>query len=334
MAVRLDQRDEALRELLAQLTIGNGIALLIASVLAYRVARAALDPVERYRAQAERITHGAPGLRLNVPAAPNDELTKLGDTLNGMIDALERAAERQKEFIDDASHELRTPLTTLAAEISVARRRKRTPEEYDAALARLSATTDQLIELTDTLLSLGALGTSTPYPEDLQTVLLLSAAAERAKNQLHGDPLRLVHVVDSNDVIVVGDRVLLERALGNLADNAVRHGSGNIVFAAHTAESHPIVQLTVHDEGRIDASFLRHAAKRFSQGEQARGDAGSGLGLSLVEAIAVAHGGQLRICSAGEHHGEAASAPWIRRIPCVHEPEGTTITLLVPTGNA
>ncbi len=124
-AVRLDQRDEALRELLAQLAIANLLALAVASFVGYRLARAALDPVERYRAQAETIAQGATGVRLDVPTDSRDEISRLGTTLNAMLDAQERSAERQRQFIDDASHELRTPLTTLLAEIDVALRKPR-----------------------------------------------------------------------------------------------------------------------------------------------------------------------------------------------------------------
>src|SRR5262249_3245023 len=157
---------------------------LLTSAVGYWFARAALDPVERYRAQAERITHGAAGVRLDVPDAPRDELTRLGETLNGMIDALERAAERQKNFIDDASHELRTPLAALNAETAVALRKRRTPEEYEASLNRLASTTRQLTDLTETLLSLGALGSAIPTLETLSAPELLARAAARARAQL------------------------------------------------------------------------------------------------------------------------------------------------------
>src|SRR4051794_28579372 len=91
-AVRLDQRDEALRELLAQLGLANLVALAGASLVGYRFAHVALDPVERYRAQAERVAGGASGVRLDVPEGPPDEITRLGAMLNAMLDALERAA--------------------------------------------------------------------------------------------------------------------------------------------------------------------------------------------------------------------------------------------------
>jgi len=328
MAVRLDQRDEALRELLAQLAVGNGIALLLTSALGYRLARAALDPVERYRARAERITHGAAGLRLEVPDAPSDELTKLGDTLNEMIEALERAAERQKNFIDDASHELRTPLAALSAEIGVTLRKPRTTEEYEAALRRLAATTTQLTDLTETLLALGALGSEISTLEPLPAGELLAHAASRARAQLQTNE-RAVHA-DSPQVLLEGDRVLLESALGNLAENAVRHGRGDITLSAIPAGDNSYVMVSVRDEGSIDPAFVVHAAERFRQGHESRTSGGAGLGLALVDAIAIAHGGQLRICSGATHHAQPASTAWIGRIPCSHAETGTTVTLYLP----
>ena len=328
MAVRLDQRDEALRELLAQLAIGNAIALLLASALGYRFARAALDPVERYRAQAERITHGAAGVRLEVPDAPRDELTRLGDTLNSMIDALERAAERQKNFIDDASHELRTPLAALRAEIAVALRKQRTPEEYEASLERLAATTSQLTELAETLLSLGALGSEVPNLQPLPVPELISEAAARARGQLKTNG-RIIQT-NAPPLLVRGDPVLLARALGNLADNAVRHGRGDIAFSARPSADGSYVTLLVHDDGSIDVSFISHAADRFRQGEDSRASGGAGLGLALVDAIAVAHGGQLRICSGDAHHAQPASTARVARMPCLHPREGTTVSVFLP----
>src|SRR3954447_25596604 len=287
-AVRLDQRDEALRELLAQLAIANLLALAIASVVGYRLARAALDPVERYRAQAEQITHGATGVRLDVPDGPRDEITRLGSTLNAMLDAQERATERQRQFVDDASHELCTPLATLSAEIDLALRKPRTAEEHEATLRRLAIDSTQLIELAETLLALGALGSTTPNAEDVSVADALNTAARRARSQLDPASSRAVEVEASSALTVHADHGLLERALGNLVDNAVRYGEGTITVTATPAEglSTPVMVLTVHDEGRgIPPDFLEDAAERFRQDESSRTGPGAGLGLALVDAI-------------------------------------------------
>jgi signal transduction histidine kinase len=332
-AVRLDQRDEALRELLAQLAIANLLALALASFVGYRLARAALDPVERYRAQAEQITEGATGVRLDVPAGPADEITRLGTTLNAMLDAQQRAADRQEQFIHDASHELRTPLTTLAAEIDLALRKPRPAEEYEATLRRLAVDSTELIELAETLLALGALGSTTPNAQDASVADMLNTAARRARSQLEPESSRRVEVQAPSALTVHSDRGLLERALGNLVDNAVRYGDGTITLAAVRADGllTPVVVLTVHDEGAgMAPGFLEHAAERFRQDESSRTGPGAGLGLALVDAIATAHRGQLRICSAGHHHLRPTPHLDLVRVACRHAAAGTTVSLWLP----
>jgi two-component system, OmpR family, sensor kinase len=95
-------------------------------VRGYLLARAALQPVERYRTEAARIAAGATGVRLAVSDTAHDEVARLGHTLNDMLTALETALERERRFINDASHELRTPLTLLSTELEPALRRPRT----------------------------------------------------------------------------------------------------------------------------------------------------------------------------------------------------------------
>ncbi|MCW2983067.1 MAG: ykoH, partial [Conexibacter sp.] len=332
-AVRLDQRDEALRELLAQLAIANVLALALASFVGYRLARAALDPVERYRAQAEQIAQGAAGVRLDVAPGPPDEISRLGATLNAMLDAQQRAADRQEQFIHDASHELRTPLTTLAAEIDLALRKPRPAEEYEATLRRLAVDSTELIELAETLLALGALGSTTPNAQDVSVADMLNTAARRARSQLEPESSRRVEVQAPSALTVHADRGLLERALGNLVDNAVRDGDGTITLAAVRADGllTPVVVLTVHDEGTgIAPDFLEHAAERFRQDESSRTGPGAGLGLALVDAIATAHRGQLRICSASHHHLRPTPHLDLARVACRHADAGTTGSLWLP----
>jgi signal transduction histidine kinase len=333
-AVSLDQRDEALRELLAQLTIANLLALAVASLVGYRLARAALDPVERYRAQAARIAAGATGVRLDVPDEPADEITRLGHTLNTMLDAQERAAERQEQFIHDASHDLRTPIATLAAEIDLALRKPRTVEEHEATLRRLADDTQQLVALAETLLALGALGSTAPQACDVAAQELVGRAARRARAQLDPDDGRRVveHVPDG--LVVHGDPALLDRALGNMVDNAVRYGDGDIDVSA-AGRAGGVTSLAVHDGGPgIDADFLPHAAERFRRHESSRTAEGTGLGLALVDAIAAAHGGQLRICAGDRHHAQHAPDPAIGWLPCEHARDGTTVSLLLPAAAA
>jgi signal transduction histidine kinase len=332
-AVRLDQRDETLRELLVQLAVANLLALALASAVGYRLARAALDPVERYRAQAERITQGATGVRLDVPDGPEDEVSRLGTTLNTMLAAQERSAERQQQFIDDASHELRTPLSTLAAEVELALRRPRSADEHERTLRRIAEDTTQLVDLAERLLTLGALGSTAPAARAVDARALLESAARRARGQIDGSWPRHVQVDAPEHLTTYGDPALLERALGNLVDNAVRHGDGEITLSAAALDGEAVhaSRYAVHDLGPgVAADFVPHAAERFRQGESSRAGPGAGLGLALVDAIATAHHGQLRICSNGHHHRRPTADRALDRVPCRHPDAGTTVSLLLP----
>jgi two-component system OmpR family sensor kinase len=323
VAVHRGQRDEALRELIAQLAVANLTALAVASLVGYRLARAALDPVERYRAQAARVAAGATGVRLEV-AAGDDELTRLGRTLNSMITALDTALARERSFVSDASHELRTPLTLLAAELELALRRPRPAAELEAALRAAATDTARLIALADTLLSVGAqAGPDQATPTiDLNATVGPVVGRYRDAAGLTDTALR-TELEPAAPVRI--DPVRVERVLVNLLDNATRHGAPPITVS--TGSSGGYAQLTVHDAGPgMSAAFLPHAAERFTRADTARTTPGTGLGLSLVDAIVAAHDGHLWCCSGNAHH-HPQPAP----VRCSHPGTGTTVAVLLPT---
>lgn len=326
-AVRPDQRDEALRELLGQLALANLLALAVASAVGYRLARAALAPVERYRAGAEEIAAGATGVRLQVPAGPDDEVTRLGHTLNAMLAAQEDASARQRRFLADASHELRTPLTLLTSEVELALRRPRSPEELEETLRAVAEDTARLTRLADTLLAFESATEATLHQTSVDVGKALEAAARAARGALAPDASRHVLVVPC-DLAVGADQMALDRVLANLAENAARHGSGDITLSADVVGG--ALRFTVHDQGAIPPEFLAEAADRFRRSEEARATPGTGLGLALVDALARAHRGQLRVCSAGHHHSQPTPHAPLAALPCTHPSTGTSVCVLLP----
>jgi signal transduction histidine kinase len=285
-AASLDDRDGALGDLVGQLVIFGPAALLLASLLGYGLATAALRPVEAMREEAATISGAEPGRRLSIGPA-NDELGRLGKTLNDMLERLDAALEHERSFIADASHELRTPLALLKAELELSLRRPRTAEELEEALRSAAGETDRLTRLAEHLLVL-ARSDQGPLTLRREPVVAESLAWNVAgRFAVSG---RAIEVDMPEGLGVTGDRVRLEQALGDLVANALEHGSGTVRITG--AEADGQVELHVLDEGPGFApAFLPRAFERFSRADEARSGGGAGLGLAIVDAIARGHGG-------------------------------------------
>jgi len=277
----LQDRDEALQELLAQLLIGGPAALLLASLLGYGLARAALRPVESIRAEAAAISGEQPVRRLPVPRA-RDEIARLATTLNGMLERLEFSRDRERWFVADASHELRTPLALLKAELELARRDGRSAQELSAAVSSAAEEVDRLIRLAEDLLVLARLDEG-GLPVHAEPLDLQDFLADVARG-------RRVTVTAPVGVRLEADRLRLEQAVGNLLDNALRHGAGTIELVATVVGDR--VELHVYDEGPgFPPELLEHVFERFSRAGSARSHGHAGLGLAIVDSVAKAHGG-------------------------------------------
>ena len=283
----LAQRNHALDRLAAQLVIGGLAGLLAAALVAYLIAGRAFRPFETMRRQAATISAAEPGGRLEVPRS-DDELARLGRTLNEMLERLHRALEHERRFVAEASHELRTPLAVLRAELELARSRPRTRGELEAALDSVAEEADRLTRLADDLLLLARADEGVLQQRDeVEVAELLDEVAAAFSARARGLG-RAMEVDAPGGVAVAGDSAALYRAVTNLVDNALRHGAGTIRLRA--AERGEQVDLHVTDEGEgFPPGFLPVAFERFSRA--GRAPDGAGLGLALVRAVAEAHGG-------------------------------------------
>jgi two-component system, OmpR family, sensor kinase len=303
----VDDRDESLASLLAILLIGGPVALLLASVAGFWMAGAALRPVEAMRSRAALISAAEPEARLPLPDS-EDELRRLGETLNQMLGRMEAALQRERAFVDDASHELRTPLAMHKTELELALRYAESPEEMRVAIASAIEEVDRLIALAEDLLVL-ARSEQGKLALELRQVRLsdvLSDVRERFSARAAEADRPLV-IEPADGLQVEGDRSRIDQALTNLVENALQHGGGEI--SLRTAEHDGGVELHVEDRGAGFApEFIDRAFERFSHGDPARTGGGTGLGLAIVDAIARAHRG-----SAGARNREGGGADvWIR----------------------
>jgi two-component system OmpR family sensor kinase len=325
VGVRRDHRDEALRELLAQLTLAGLGALLVTALVGERLARAALRPVERYRRRAAAIAAGNTSLRLDVPPLRDDEITRLGHTFNEMLTTLEGALDRERQFVTEASHELRTPITLLTSRIQLALRRPRSPAEHERILTELKVDLDRLAALSDQLLQLGRVDGSHPSAHsDLVTVAGRTINHRRLADPGHAGNVT-VALPEQPLPVPVAD-FELERVVTNLLDNAAVHGAPPVEVSVD-APAPGWARLMVTDAGAgMPPTLLATATQRFARAEDARPRPGSGLGLSLVDALVTGAAGELRLCHQGRHATHGRPSP----VPCTHGP-AMTVTVLVPT---
>jgi two-component system, OmpR family, sensor kinase len=290
----LDDRDETLSGLVASFAIGGPIAVVVASLLGYALAAAGLAPVDAMRRRAQEVSLAGDEERLPLPAA-RDEIRRLGETLNEMLDRLHRSFQRERRFVADASHELRTPVAVIKAELEAMLSAGGHDPQVRAALVAALEECDHLAQLAEDLLVVArsAEGELPLRPERLEARALLEGVRERFGERARQRG-RAIRVDAADGASVVADPLRMRQALGNLVDNALRHGEGDVVLGCH--ESNGAVGLTVADGGPgFPAELADRAFERFARGDAARTRGGTGLGLAIVRAIAEAHGGSVEI---------------------------------------
>lgn len=326
VAVRRDHRDEALRELLLQLGLAGVGTLVVAALVGDLLARAALRPVERYRLRAHEIAAGGSGLRLDVPSDRDDEVTRLGTTLNEMLTTLERSLARERRFVDDASHEMRTPLTLLTSRIQLALRRDRTADQHEAVLEELAVDVARLTDLTDHLLDLGTACATGARTATADVGEVVTALVARRRGSRPGDVGDLLLDVTSGSASVALAPLSVDRLVTNLVDNAFLHGRPPVTVTVGTGRD--LVWVQVQDAGSgMPPDLLERATERFTRSPQARSRPGAGLGLALAAQVVTDAGGELRLCHGGTHvtRGRPADRP------CDHAAT-MTVMVLLPRG--
>jgi signal transduction histidine kinase len=277
--------------------IALAIMTIVSAALGWLVAGRALRPVRQMTAAAQRISEDNLNERLAV-AGPRDELKELGDTIDGLLARLEGAFAAQRRFVANASHELRTPLTTMRASIDVALAKPEPAPPQTVALAgRLRAELDKIDALLDAFLVLARAQhrhlpgcTALPLDYVVGAVLADQATAIRARN------LTVQDTSGPGGAWVTGSQALLSRLVENVIGNAVCHNAdgGWIRITAQTDGRR--ASLVVENGGDVlDQRQVDELAQPFRRlgADRTGSDKGSGLGLSIVAAIAEAHGGTL-----------------------------------------
>lgn len=277
-----------------------GAALAACAVVGYVIARRGLRPVTEVSAMARRIQPTNLGERLVTPGLPG-ELLDVAHTFNAMLDRLEESFGRLARFSADIAHELRTPVNNLRGEVEVALGRPRTPEEYREVLGSCLEECGRLARLIDSLLFLARAENPTTQVERERVDLARELAAVRDFYEAAaGEAGVELDVVTAGETAADLCRPLLQRAVGNLVENALAHtpAGGTITMTASRADG--ALRVEVSDTGAgIPAAHLPHLFSRFYRVDRSRSAAsgGLGLGLAIVKSIAELHGGSVAIDS-------------------------------------
>jgi len=293
-------RAETLAGLARTFLVGGPIALLLASALGWILAGLALRPVEAMTERAQRITLERSGERLPLPPT-DDEIGRLGRTLNEMLERIETSIERERAFVADAGHELRTPIAILRSELELGLRPDRDREQARAAMRSAIEEAALLEGLANDLLALARSDAARLPIEPRQVAVAELLARTRARFAGRAEREGREIEIDVAPALTWSlDRDRIESALGNLVENALRHGAGAITLRARVADDG--LELSVADAGPgLPPEFRERAFERFSRVETGRTTPGTGLGLAIVKALAEAHGGTVAIASAEPH---------------------------------
>ena len=301
VGMSLEMSETTLHRFLLTMAALFPIGLLLAGGGGWMLARRALRPVDQIAETARRISAEHLTARLEETGA-NDEMSRLVQTLNEMLERLDASFHQIRQFSADASHELQTPLTILKGEIEVALRTPRPPEEYQRILSSALEEIDRLTRLVEGLLLLARVDAGVLRMDQKPVELARLVEDVYAQAKILADTRRVTLFLEQMEPLTVpGDYDGLRRVLLNLADNGIKYTpAGGRVTVSLRSEG-PLASLRVADSGiGLSPDERKNVFERFYRSAEARsrGEGGSGLGLCIARSIVEAHGGKIQLESA------------------------------------
>ncbi len=286
---------------------GFSLLALVGVAGGFLVSRHILGRIETVNAAAQTIMAGDLSGRIPVKGS-GDELDRLSENLNAMLERIEQLMNGLREVSDNIAHDLKTPLSRLRNRVEGALRDSQGESHYRDVLERTIEESDELIKTFNALLSIARLEAGA-VAKEFQSVSLEEILSDVAElyEPLVEDEGKSIKLSVESDATVFGDRQLIGQALANLVENALKYGTqggtsdktpgkGDADIRILLKQAGAFAEIHVVDRGPgIPASERARVLKRFVRLEDSRSMPGSGLGLSLVAAVARLHGGEVRL---------------------------------------
>ena len=288
------------RRLLVLLAIALPAAIGLSVAFGYVLARRALAPIDRMTKDAAAIGADDARARLDLPAI-DDEVGRLGRTLNGMLERLQGAISEQKRFTADASHELRTPLAVMQSEIDVALRSSETSPEARTVLTSMREEVVRMTRLVESLLVLMRAdeGRMELAADEVDIADVARIVRNRLEPSARDRGTRIT--VEAEPLVVWGDSDRLDQLLTNLVDNAVKYSpdGGEVRVVVTSDDGSAVIEVSDNGPG-IQPADIEHVFDRFYRVDKARtrSAGGTGLGLAICRSIVEAHHGRIDVRSA------------------------------------
>ena len=288
-----DVIENSLSDLVSAMSMVYVSLVMLTTFGGYILAKRATQPIRDMTKKITKISSENLEEKVTVPKT-GDEIEDLAETFNGLLDRLDSAFSRERQFIGDLAHELKTPLTILRGEIELALAKKRTANEYKQTLEEALADTKGLAVTLANILDLAwsrtdAKKESVNLSETVVEIVEVAKKLALAKKQI-------IKTRVKKNIFVLGKKDKLSRAILNLVDNAIKFSPEKGIIEIELLEKKDRAVIKVSDNGvGVSKADLPHVFERFYRGKRVTKMAGTGLGLAITSAIIKAHGGMVEI---------------------------------------
>jgi signal transduction histidine kinase len=311
------------------LLIGILLSTLLAGGGGYLLARRALQPVALLTEAAKRIGTTDLGARLPTQFGVQDELSDLAETFNNLIERLEASFRRERRFTSNAAHELLTPLTTMRNGAEIVLRRERTPEVYQQKYRAMLEDVDKMIATVRGLLQLARVERLKDMPhEPVELGQVCDEHLRRFQERAAAQRITLTHRTEPG-LYVLADAVRLGEVVDNLVDNALKYTPEGGRISVQVERDGETAALVVEDTGvGFGPEQASQLFDRFYRADvpEVQARSGSGLGLSIVQAIVQLYGGRIKAHSEGVYRGSRFEV----RLPLAQPAEDVRVSEAAP----